>query len=77
LVKSDLQKLFNEIVFLLEELEICNAKREWAQIKISLENVSTNAYFAPWQRNTDKVVFHQIKVIDAGAKGISSALMAK
>jgi hypothetical protein len=30
--------------------------------------LGTNAYFAPWQKNTDKVVFHQIKVIDAGAK---------
>jgi hypothetical protein len=30
------------------------------------------------KKNTDKVVFHQIKVIDAGAKGISSkGLMAK
>jgi 23S rRNA (uracil1939-C5)-methyltransferase len=25
------------------------------------------------KKNTDKVVFHQIKVIDAGAKGVSVA----
>jgi 23S rRNA (uracil1939-C5)-methyltransferase len=32
-----------------------------------------NAYFcAMAKKNTDKVVFHQIKVIDAGAKGVSS-----
>jgi hypothetical protein len=39
-------------VFLLEELEICNAKREWAQIKISsFENVRIQTLiFAPWQR---------------------------
>jgi 23S rRNA (uracil1939-C5)-methyltransferase len=35
---------------------------------------STNAYFcAMAKKNTDKVVFHQIKVIDAGAKGVSVA----
>jgi 23S rRNA (uracil1939-C5)-methyltransferase len=41
----------------------------------SFENVrNTNAYFcAMAKKNTDKVVFHQIKVIDAGAKGVSVA----
>jgi 23S rRNA (uracil1939-C5)-methyltransferase len=41
--------------------------------------LGTNAYFcAMAKKNTDKVVFHQIKVID-GAKGVSvaKALMAK
>jgi hypothetical protein len=38
--------------------------------KISLlKMLGTNAYFcAMAKKNTDKVVFHQIKVIDAGAK---------
>jgi hypothetical protein len=34
--------------------------------------------FAPWQRKIDKVVFHQIKVIDAGERvSVAKALMAK
>jgi hypothetical protein len=36
--------------------------------KISLKMLGYKRFFAPWQKNTDKVVFHQIKVIDAGAK---------
>jgi 23S rRNA (uracil1939-C5)-methyltransferase len=40
--------------------------------KSSLKMLGTNAYFLRMAKNTDKVVFHQIKVIDAGAKGISS-----
>jgi 23S rRNA (uracil1939-C5)-methyltransferase len=27
------------------------------------------------KKNTDKVVFHQIKVIDAGAKGVSVKIL--
>jgi hypothetical protein len=51
----------NEIVFLLEELER-SAKREWAQIKY-LENVGIfkRLFCAMAKKNTDKVVFHQIK----------------
>jgi 23S rRNA (uracil1939-C5)-methyltransferase len=40
----------------------------------SFENVRNKRLFcAMAKKNTDKVVFHQIKVIDAGAKGVSVA----
>jgi hypothetical protein len=34
----------------------------------SFENVRYKRLFCAMAKNTDKVVFHQIKVIDAGAK---------
>jgi hypothetical protein len=55
---------------LLEELEICNAKRMGTNKISSFEKMDTSLFLRHGKKNTDKVVFHQIKVIDAGAKGV-------
>jgi uncharacterized protein YnzC (UPF0291/DUF896 family) len=44
--------------------------------KSSFENVRYK-YFAMAKKNTDKVVFHQIKVIDAKGVSVAKPLMAK
>jgi hypothetical protein len=71
-VKSDGGSSFTGIVFLLEELEICSEAGMGTNKIITFEIKVQTLILRHGKENTDKVVFHQIKVIDAGAKGISS-----
>jgi 23S rRNA (uracil1939-C5)-methyltransferase len=42
-------------------------------LKIKFIKVFKRLFLRYGKKNTDKVVFHQIKVLDAGAKGVSVA----